>query len=303
MATKKTKKAPARKTKKQHTPDYYPVQRKIALGVDGGNLGGNNVADIGKLLSIQNRRLYRQGKLYTAKVDLEIDGTVAVDHYVDVYVLVNNWDTQRAFALAKATYDEAYADELKAQAGQTSRWRDFRTDPGLTGFGEIDPVTFERGTLAESVQNFGEHVLSFVDDAGTQKGFTWGQATASLLSIIAEWDNAGSTSSTPSTASSSAPYGGVNSDQLSDIEMSNLGSAGNSPPYNPGNTGGIWVKVGTLYKQVGAIGMQKLSTGYFEAPCGLVAFVANAGLGNDSLSLTVKSGDYKGVHALSMCQE
>ena len=297
------KKTPVRKTKKQHTPDYYPVQRKITLGVDGGNLGGNNVADIGKLLSIQNRRLYRQGKLYTAKVDLEIDGTVGVDHYVDVYVLVNNWDTQRAFALAKATYDEAYADELKAQAGQASRWRDFRTDHGLTGFGDIDPVTYDRGNLATSVENHGEHLLSFVDDAGTSKGFTWGQATGSLLSIIAEWDNAGTTSSTPSAASSAAPYGGVNNDALSDIEMQHLGSAGNSPPYNTGNTQGIWVKVCTLYKQIGAIGLQKLSTGYFEAPCGLIALVANSGLGNDSLSLTVKSGDYKGVHGLSMCQE
>ena len=50
MAQKK--KAPAKRTKKQHTPDYYPVQRKIPLGVDGSLLTGTCVGHAGNLLSI-----------------------------------------------------------------------------------------------------------------------------------------------------------------------------------------------------------------------------------------------------------
>ena len=306
MANKKTTAKPKKRTvaKKQHTPDYYPVQRRIHLGVDGSIPGGQTtVADCGKLLSIQNRRLYRQGMLYEAKIDLNMDSTVGVDSSVDVYVLANIWDVQRAWALAKATYNEAYADELKAQAGQASRWRDFRVSHGLTA-ADLEPITYDRGTLAVSVENVGEHALSFVDDAGVQKGFTWGQATASLLSMLSEWDNAGTTSTSPSSSSAVAPYGGVNSDELSDIEMANLGSAGNAPPYAQGNTNGIWVKVCTLYKQVGpARPLQRLSTGYFHAPCGLIALVSSAGLGNGNISLEIKSGDYKGVRALSMSQE
>jgi hypothetical protein len=67
MATKKsmsktTKKPKKTVSKKQHSPDYYPIQRNIALGRDGGNLSGTTTVDAGKVLSIVNRRLYRYGK-------------------------------------------------------------------------------------------------------------------------------------------------------------------------------------------------------------------------------------------------
>lgn len=302
-----TKKAPAKgkKTisKKQHTPDYYPIQRNIALGVDGGALTGTAILDAGKILSIANRRLYRYGKMYQLKIDLDVDVTVGSDVEVEVYALANTWDIQRAYALAKKTYDEAYADERTLGKGQIARWTDFRINHGINGtVGDIDPVTFDRDTLALTVQNEGEHALSVVDVAGTLKGFTWGSSSGGELSVLEEWDNVGNVSLDPQSISTTAPYAGVNSDDLNSNEMTALGNRGDSPPYAQSTSGDIYVRIGTLYYRPGATGMSRTSTGFFDAPCGTVVLVTN-NLANGSLRMTAKAGDYKGVHALDMAQE
>lgn len=299
------KKAPARKTKKQqHTPDYYPVVRETYLGDDtNGAFTGTHAGDAGQILSIANRRLYRYGKLYQVKLDLDIPSTFAAEAVVEVYALRNNWDTQRAFALAKKVYDEAYADELDMGTGNTARWRDFRVRNGVTGAGVIDPVRYDSATLALTVEDVGEHQNSVVDVGGVEKSFTWGNANATTIDITGEWAQAGRTAADPNIVSSNAPYEGVNSDQLSDIEQDNLGTDGNNPPYSSTANTDLLTKVATLYFRPGAIGLSKLSTGYFDAPCGLFIVKVNATLPNGFLKFSAKAGDYKGVHALSMCQE
>ena len=301
-----TKKAPARKPKKkQHTPDYYPVVRETYLGDDtNGAFTGTHAGDAGQILSIANRRLYRYGKMYQLKLDLDIPSTFAGEAVVEVFALRNNWDTQRAFALAKSVYDEAYEDELKMGTGNLARWRDFRIANGVTGAGVIDPVNYDSATLAIGVENFGEHDVSSVDKNGTETFFTWGNGTATQLSVPAEWTRAGRTADDPATVTTSSPYDGVNTDQLSDIEQEHLGQHGNTPPYAAQSANDLLTKVATLYFRPGPnIGLSKLSTGYFDAPCGLFIVKVNATLPNGFLKFSAKSGDYKGVHALSMCQE
>ena len=303
MATKKSMSKSARKvTKKQHTPDYYPIVKRMALGVDGATLSGNVVCDTGKLLSISNRRLYRYGMKYEVKVDLDMS-LVTADTSVDVYCLANNWDVQRAFALAKKVYDEAYADERAMSTGQLARWSDFRIQSGVNSATEADPCTFDNATLALSVQNFGEHDFSSVDVGGTEKFFTWGAATSSLIDITNEWIEAGKTSADPAVLSTAAPYAGVNSDQLSDKEQEHLADHGNNPPYNATADSDALVKVATLHFRPAPHGTQRLSTGYFHAPCGLVILKTNSSMSNGSVMLEAKSGDYKGVAASKMCQE
>jgi len=289
--------------KKQHTPDYFPVQRNIALGVDGGSLNGTLVGDTGKLLSITNRRLYRYGKMYEIKLDLDVDVTVGIDTEVEVYALANIWDVQRAYALAKKTYDEAYQDERATLSGNQSRWEDFRIDHGVNGAATLDPVTFDRDTLASSVRNEGEHDLSIVDENGVGHSFTWGSPVGNQLGVISEWDKAGNVSADPESISTTAPYAGVNSDQLSSVEATALGQRGNLPPYAQGTSGDIYVRVASLYHKPGATGMSRLSTGFFPASCGLFLLKTNSALSTGSVRLTVKSGDYKGVMALDMAQE
>ena len=302
------KKAPAKGkkrsvTKKQHSPDYYPIQRNIALGVEGGTFNGTTVGDAGQMLSIVNRRLYRYGKMYSLKIDLDVDVTVGADTEVEVYALANNWDIQRAYALAKKTYDKAYEDERALGKGQIARWSDFRITTGVNGAAQLDPVTFDRDTLALTVRNEGEHSASVVDVGGTLTSFTWGSPATGVLSVLTEWDNAGNVSQSPQSASSNAPYAGVNADGMNSNEMVNLAVRGNDPPYAQSTSSDIYVRVATLYYRPGATGMSRLSTGFFDAPCGTFVLKTNNALGNGSVRLTCKAGDYKGVMALDMAQE
>ena len=302
MAAKKSS-AKKTRTKKQHTPDYYPVQRKIPLGVFNSAISATTVGDAGRLLSISNRRLMRYGMNYQIKIDLEASsGALDVPFSVDVYALMNNWDVQRSFALAKKTWQEAHADEMKSGPA-VSRWLDFRVREGVDGAAILEPVRYNQDSLAAIVTNDGEHAPSSVDVGGTEKFFTWGSPSSTELSVLDEWQHYGRTEDDPSSASSNAPYDGVNSDTNSNIEQVNVGNDGNSPPYSSFSFGDYLVKVATLRYTPGSLGLQRLSTGYFDAPCGLFVLKHNLGgnLENGTFTMCAKSGDYKGVDAKSMC--
>lgn len=297
------------RSKKQHTPDYYPVQRTIPLSgtsaANGQIITGTMVADAGKLLSITNRRLYRYGMNYRIKLDLELSQSVTSGVDVEVFALQNNWDTQRAFALAKATYDDAYAHELKhTKTANLARWRDFRVAADVTGAVDLFPVVVDTSSLSVTTNSNGEFANSTVDDSGVAKRFTWGLASASALDIKNEWIESGRTAADPSVTSTTAPYAGVNSDDMSDIEMSALANSGNNPPYGNTAESDIFHRVGIMRYEPGPDGLQRLSTGYFDAPCGLFVIKVTSGinLAAGSVVLTAQSGDYKGISALKMCQ-
>jgi hypothetical protein len=96
-------------------------------------------------------------------------------------------------------------------------------------------------------------------------------------------------------------YNGIdalNQDAMSD----NLQSDGNAPPYDATsvNTTSPWVRVAVLGQTAGA---QKLSSGFFTAPCGLVLLAGFSDTGTGyPVEIEVKAGDYKGVHAPSMLE-
>lgn len=309
MANKKTPSKPMR-SKKQHTPDYYPIQRRVGLGNFGGAIssGTTFICDVGQIMSQTNRRLYRQGNMYQCKIDIEYDFTAVPSFEVDVYALVNNWDNQRAYALAKATYDKAMSDERKLSPKSVARWEDFRVSAGLTGQVSLHPVLQDRATLNSVVVNDGEFNGSIVDVGGTNTSFSWGQPGIGVLSLVGEWDLAGQVTQTPASGETGVPYGGVNADDMSDAEKLALRERGDLPPYNQNNNPEVWVKVGKLFfRDTAGGGIMRTSTGFFDAPCGLVAIVpttsGGGNLSNDTLKLEVKSGDYKGVSAKAMCQQ
>ena len=87
--------------------------------------------------------------------------------------------------------------------------------------------------------------------------------------------------------------------------MEALQARGNAPPYSATTFPSVWVKVATL--AVDASGAQKLSTGFFDAPCGLVHLNALGGADfqdvnslRNNVAVTFAKGDYKGVSAHSM---
>jgi hypothetical protein len=282
---------------------HYPVIREFSVVNNTGAPQLNGVVDVPRSLSQINHRLMRQSRIYECSVT--VDGNVSDGTTIDVYALADSWWTMKALQMAKAAWDAANAEEKEMLDGKTARWNDFRVLHGLqptggggTGFDVLTAVQFNRNTLANVPFTAGEFDLStVVDQAGATKRFSWGDADATTYSIYDEYDASGNTSVDPTTPAS-GPYSGL-LPNLTAGAAAALQDQGNNPPYNATGYGfGIWVKVGTLHL---AAGRQRLSTGFFKAPCGMIA-LTNVSDPNANIQISVKAGDYKGVKAPSMLE-
>ena len=231
---------------------------------------------------------------------MTIDGNVADATTVDVYALADTWYLKGALKLAKMAWDESNAEEIAMNNGNKARWSDFRINDGISGAAALFPVQFDKGTLNPTQFTAGEFYFSqVVDQAGVSRSFTLGTPSAAEYDIFEEYDNQPGTSADPEVPST-GPYSGL-LPNLSVAAAAHVSDAGNLPPYNQDGYGNaIWVKVGTLHL---ASGRQRLSTGFFPAPCGFVAFVGVGTIGDAAdMQITVKGGDYKGVMSHSMLE-
>ena len=311
MAVRAKKGAGRDPTYRSLKADYYPVQRQIQLSNTASTT--NSVCDVGKMLSVINHRLYRQGKTYQVKVDLDnrADAAVGPAQY-EIYVLADTWFHQKAWQLARATYLTATAGERASMsASKIARWEDFRVSAGVSSANDMVPATYSTAlTLGNNTS--GEFVTSQIvlADGSTTKTFTWGTPGASQFGIIGEYNKSGDSAKTPTddanTGAGDQAYAGAE-DGISETQMDNLQNAGNEPPYNRTDfSSNVWVKVATLDNSAGvnpgaSAGHSRMSTGFFNAPCGLV--VIKSSIAHNiagELSLTVKAGDYKGVAAMNM---
>jgi hypothetical protein len=282
---------------------HFPVIRKFSVVNNTDAPQTNGLVDVPQELSKINHRLMRQSRMYECNVI--VDANVADGTTIDVYALCDSWWTMKGLQMAKAAWDESNSEEKMMLNGKTARWNDFRVAAGLTatggggtGFDPLIAAQFTNTTLTSLPFVAGEFDLStVVDQAGATRSFTWGPGTAAAYGIYEEYDKSGNTSTDP-TVPASGPYTGL----LPNLEAgaaAALQDQGNNPPYNAVGYGtGIWVKVGTL--QLFA-GRQRLTTGFFSAPCGLIALTGVGGLGAD-IQIECKRGDYKGVHAPSMLE-
>ena len=277
----------------------YPVQRMFQVN-QAAPAGNRGLIDIGEHLSKVNHRLYRQSRFYEAQI--HIDADVQEGTTVDVYALSDTWMVQKSLQMAKMAWDESNAEELDMLNGKTARWNDFRVAAGVAGSATYRPVLYSDDTLTSTAFTVGEFDLAeVVDQSGATRTFTWDNQApgATEYSIIGEYDKSGNTSTDP-TNPATGPYTGL----LPNLEAgaaAALQDNGNLPPYNATSFGQAhWVKVATLH--LGA-GRQRLSSGYFTAPSGLIV-VDGVGIAeyNGQISLEVKRGDYKGVHAPSMLE-
>jgi hypothetical protein len=294
------KKDPSFTKKKPLT--YLPVQRKLHLGVDTGSASTTAQFDSGRLLSQTNHRLYRYGKRYTQKVDVDPSflnpGTT-----IDVWALMDTWYVQKAFEEAKIVFHRAYTDERENLSAEAqARWFDFRITSGISTVDMYPLVDGNPTTPTSSLIVDGEFDDSIVEDsAGVTRTFSWaGATTATSYSVINEYDLAGNTNYGPTFPTGAGPYDDLEADS-SAVEMEALQQRGNRPPYAANSFPSLWMKVATL--TVGNAGNQKISTGYFDAPCGLVYLSATGqtiASMNNGISVTVQSGDYKGVKAHNM---
>lgn len=308
-AKKNAKEDPSFRTLKA---DYYPVQRTINLGSAPSGTTTNQILDVARCLSVVNHRLYRQGKTYQVKIDLDNrpDETNPGMSSVDVYALVDTWYIQKAWQLARATYLRSTADERQSMSSQKiARWEDFRVSPGVTSPStNVLPYRFSNG-LAGANDSDGEFELSEITlaDGSTQRIFSWGPTGGSVLGMLEEYDKTGDTDLAPSTVAAGNAYAGTDPG-VHESQMDDLAGKGNAPPYNATDFNArIWVKVATLDNSAAASpsvqgGHSRMTTGYFNAPCGLVILrpsVPDTSL-DGLISMTVKAGDYKGVAAMNM---
>lgn len=287
--------------KKSTGKPAYPIQRSFPM-VLGGSPDANALLRVDHVLSSMNHRLYRQSRKYHVKLD--IDPSVADDTVVEVYALCDTWWLNKAYQLAYETFLENSKEERAASKTSVARWNDFRVDHGLgntfqkelQASGKTDP------TGTPSAYSTGEYVASKVHTAaGTSTSFVFTGSLSNTWNIIDQYDVAGNTNTEPTTPSSVVPYSGLEQ-EISSGQMDHMQDDGNNPPYSrTGLNNAVWIKVATLNRSASG-GTQRLSTGFFTAPAGLVCLVSNTTFRPDAtiLNLEVKAGDYKGVAGTTM---
>lgn len=288
MATKKSKK-------------HYPVVRSAGLFNDGLTTQ-NRVLYVDRELSKLNRRLYRQGRNYQVKIDLDHSDTGTIS----VFALRDDWAVQKAYQMAFQAYlDNTMEEREQLSESQIARWQDFRVAAGVTADGIVAALVDE--TLAPVALTSGSFDLTqVVDEANVQRTFTFAPTPgATEYGVLVEYDKAANAPTVPTDLSGApgtrGPYIGLNT-QINAATMADLQGEGANPPYNRTgvNSFSPFVKIAELGSTAGS---QKLSTGYFTAPCGIVLFEGPTSDWNPvNLTMEVKSGQYKGVHAPAMVE-
>lgn len=278
-----------KKTKKR-----YPVQRHISAI---SQLNAANVeVNCDKLLSESNHRLYRQGRFYNVKIDLDM--TELPPTPVQVFALRDTWFNQKAYQMAFEQYQNATKEERsRLSKTQLARWADFRVKSG-SGYDSVDSRQADaNGNLTRMSQ--GERPLTEVETSdGNTRTFSW-SATAGSLDIPAEYGKKANPITSPTNATTDVPYSDLDSD-VSNVEVQDLTESGNNPPYALTTFGENWTLVATLWGDKPE--SQRLSTGFFTAPCGMVLVKGLPSAATTGFHVTFKAGDYKGVDAPSMLE-
>jgi hypothetical protein len=300
----------ARKSRRSGSKKHYPVQREYQIDSDTlPSVAVELFGSIPKELSVINHRLYRQSRYYEMKVDL--DPNLAQGTVVEVYALADTWFVQKAYQLAYQQFNENSQEELEMIGAYKARWNDFRVSGEYTEGGvsnNIVPLLQNNGPVAITGGEF--EMTEVTDAAGVSKLLSWtGTTGATLYNIVDEYDLTGNTSSSPSAIISSVAYDGL-TDEVDDAQMAHLSNDGNRPPYDENSfNNAVFYKVATL--RIGSndpaqSDATKLSTGFFTAPCGIYTLAIRGGATatqmQNNVKITVKSGDYKGVHAPSMLE-
>ena len=284
--------------------NHYPVITKMTLSEANPSVGRSiRHIDVGRCLSQANRRLYRYGRVYKAKIDLEPDSLTQFE----VYALRNDWAVHKGFQLAYEAYVKNGSEEAEMMAdSQQARWNDFRARPGIATatYADVGPV-FYLGSTASLLVGQGEHTpTAVIDGQGNARTFTWAGSTAaaSEYGILSEYDKVGNAQQSPESSISGMAYEDLNTNV--DASMMNiLETHGDFPPYSKDtvNSDSPFVKIATLNSN--SPNAQKLSTGFFDAPCGLILIVQTAFEDiAEKYTLSVQSGNYKGVNAPSLLE-
>ncbi len=243
------------------------------------------------------------------KVDLLSHTTDTTD--LPVYALANNWYVRKSISLANDMFDYAVSEE-RAQVG-SSRWNDFRIKPEVPATGAaasnaplIYPVVnnYDGTQAIVKYGTTGEYNYSAVEVGSTATTFCLGRASASgRYNIFEEFDKMGPNPPESPVGTISGGYDLVDA-TFEKEEVEELLNKGNLPPYEADlttTTPQVWVEVGRLGRA--AAGTAELTTGYFDAPLGIV-WIPGLLMGDEAsvpkIGVEFQSGDYKGVMSLDI---
>lgn len=291
----------AKKSSRSGSNKHYPVQRTFAVGEPSPT--SNNATMLvrtDRALSQLNHRLYRQSRIPSVKVSVDLDAPPG--GYLDVYAISDTWINQKAYQLAKEQFDQNAIEEME-QLGESNRarWNDFRVDIGLASYALMSPVL--QGIATTNLGSVGEYLMSEVTDAsGNARTFRWLGTGANTFNIIDEYDVTGRTSSAPTAGTSTGAYE-ILHDDVEGAMIDHLSNDGNLPPYADNNLENeCFTRVARL-TVTGTGETGKLSTAFFNAPAGYILLLGGGGWTstslNEKIQVEVKAGDYKGVHAPS----
>jgi hypothetical protein len=244
--------------------------------------------DLAGLLSRTNKRLYRQGMVYHARISVT-NGTAAggANH---VRVLHNSWRIRKAWALAKESWMNSTAEE-RAAGIRAGRWNDFKIffETAHNAGNTIGPVTTGDGEW-----NYTQAARA--DTGGLVDFHMLGATAGTRFGILREYDDmADQQQDVPAAGAATMPYGLLNQDRVA-AQAEQIQEEGDLPPYSAVDLEDYVAETNySLTSPLTPGGNTVISTGMIEIPCGLVKLPATGAGG--LFRIDFKAGNYKGVHA------
>ena len=273
----------------------YPVERTFSVTVANAS---EVLIDVGKCLSAINHRLYRQGKIYTVKIESPLFQPAGVG--VNLKRLPNTWWMQKAWHLAK----EARDDQLNGSNRPRGRWDDFRVGwDSAYKTGSLPALADYSGTWSadESQVSKAHDATDSVDHEFVVYGAAR-DASNNLYGIIEQYDQTGNTmTGQPAGSPATDAYTQLNPDAgLTEAAGDLLALQGDNAPYDMDSFNGA-TDIGAV--QIGFLGQIASGTGdgktsiIADLPLGLLK-LENGTAVAQVVQVTVMSGNYKGVKAI-----
>lgn len=304
--------------------DATERQMMMMCTTDTSNGEGNMIIQANLAASKVNGRLYRQARDYRIKLSLITaplhDAGANVN--MEFFTLPNTYFVHGAIKYAFQQYMNGHADEIAAGV-KFAKWHDFSiNEQNPTGVWEYSAPVLWDGTadsgMATITANEDLSDSSVTDSGGTSQGFNLIGNLANSYNIFREYAKKLNYRPQPGTVSSDQPYDGL----LDLDDADDMAEKGDLAPYDrdfsdfiPDDTTvdddsgqNILTHRGTITYD-SAAGPGRISTGFFDAPLGLV-WCRKTVSGSESawnttnpeLVLTFAKGDYKGVMSHSLTE-
>lgn len=309
MASKtQTKSKPKRSVAPRAKRSKKSIKRnptQLSFPIASTAVSSEMIVQVDKIASNSNHRLYKQGKVYHARVTHD-PNVLGGAQSIDVYVLNDTWFLANAWKFAKRTFMAATKEERESLAPeQRAKWYDFRIDDGIPSAASARVINMAPNGAGQALSQ-GEYDYSRLEDsAGQMRTFTLGLANpATNYNILQEYNNTFNEQKGPNIAVGTPAYGDLPNMVKSTQELLDLQEDGDLPPYDAAGVQDdrMWVKVGCIGAgaYTASTSSQNLSTAVFKAPLGMVRLRFNNGTfsdTSDNMHVVLTAGDYRGLKA------